>query len=154
MNFIIILCAKYLFIVIGLIAFIYWLKLTNKRKLEIITFGIITALVAFLLAKIGGAMFYNARPFVVNNIVPLLPHAADNGFPSDHTLFSAVIAVTMYSVSKKLGLILGVLSVIVGMSRVLALVHHPIDIVGSIVFAIIGGVVAYYLTPKIMRIRS
>lgn len=154
MNLIIILCAKYLFIVIGLIAIIYWLKLTNKRKLEVVTFGIITALVAFLLAKIGGAIFYNARPFVVDNVVPLFTHIADNGFPSDHTLFSAVIAVTMYSASKKLGLILGGLSVVVGMSRVLALVHHPIDIVGGLVFAMIGGVAAYYLTPKIMRIRS
>lgn len=153
MNLIIILCAKYLFIVIGLIAFIYWLKLTNKHKLEVVTFGIITALIAFLLAKVGGAMFYNARPFVVDNVVPLFPHIANNGFPSDHTLLSAVIAVTIYSVSKKLGLILGGLSVVVGMSRVLALVHHPIDIVGGLVFAMIGGVVAYYLTPKIIRIR-
>lgn len=152
MNLIVILGAEYLFIAIGIIAFIYWLRLTSKQKLKVAVFGIITIIIAFLLAKLGGAIFYNARPFVTDHVTSLFPHIADNGFPSDHTLFSAVIAVTICSVSKKLGLLLGGLAIIVGISRVLANIHHPIDIIGSLVFAMISGLIAYYLTPKIIKL--
>lgn len=151
MNPIIIFCAKYLFYIVAVIAFIYWLKLTKRQKIEVVIFGIVTIVVAFILAKLGGALFYNPRPFVSDHIVSLFPYIADNGFPSDHTLFSAAIAVTIYSVSKKWGLVLGVLAVVVGISRVLAHVHHPIDIVASLIFGMVAGLAAYFLTPKIIR---
>ena len=56
----------------------------------------------------------------------------------------------LLSVSRKWAVNLFVLTVIVGASRVLAGVHHPIDIVGSILFGALGGVVAIYITPKII----
>ena len=152
MSFIIILCAKYIFILIAVLAFIFWLRLPKKQKIEVIVFGMITAVSACLLAKLGGALFYNARPFVSDHVVPLFPHIADNGFPSSHTLLSAVIAVTIYAVSKKWGLVLGGLAVLVGLSRVLAYVHHPIDVIGSLVFAVLAGLIAYALTPRVLKL--
>ncbi len=151
MDQIIIFCAKYLFFIIAVLAFIYWLKLAKRQKIEIIIFGSVALVLAFIMAKLGGALFYNARPFVTDHVVALFPYVADNGFPSDHTLFSAVIAVTICSVSKKWGLVLGGLAVVVGISRVLAHVHHPADIIGSLVFAALAGLAAYFLTPKIIR---
>jgi undecaprenyl-diphosphatase len=151
MNQIVILCAKYLFIVVALLAFVYWLKLAKRQKIEVIIFGIITLAAAFVLAKLGGAVFYDARPFVSDHVASLFPYVADNGFPSDHTLFSAAIAVTIYSVSKRWGSILGGLAILVGISRVLAHVHHPIDIVGSLIFAVLAGLIAYAVTPRIMK---
>jgi undecaprenyl-diphosphatase len=152
MNFIITSCAKYLFVLVAVVAFIYWLRLTKRQKIEIVVFGLIAVVSAYLLAKLGGALFYNARPFVSDHIVSLFPYVADNGFPSDHTLFSAVIAVTVYTVSKKWGLLLGGLAILVGISRVLAHVHHPIDIIGSIIFAILAGLIAYVLTPRVLKL--
>lgn len=148
----IIACAKYLIIIVGLLAIFYWLRLPNKQKLQTLIFGIITGMVALILAKIGGSLFYDARPFVSDNVVPLFRYTADNGFPSDHTLLAACVAVTIFIVSKKWGIGFTVLVVIIGTSRVLAYVHHPIDIIGSIVFAAIGGVVAYFVTPKALRL--
>lgn len=152
MNQIIILCAKYLFVLVAVLAFVYWLKLAKKQKIEMIVFGLITVAVAYLLAKLGGALFYDARPFVSDHVASLFPYVADNGFPSDHTLFSGVIAITVYAMSKKWGLILGGLAILVGVSRVLAHVHHPIDIVGSIVFVVIAGLVAHALAPKVIKL--
>ena len=43
------------------------------------------------------------------------------------------------------------LAVIVGASRVIGHIHHAADIAGSIVFAIAGSLVAYYLTPRILK---
>ncbi len=146
---VVVLIAQDMLFVVGLIALIYWFRLDTQNKVKFLIFGIITGLVALLLAKVGGSLFYNARPFVSDNLVALMPHAADNGFPSDHTLLSAAIAVSVYYFSKKLGLVLFGLAIIIGVSRVLAHVHHPIDIIGSLIFAVIGGLVAYWLTPKI-----
>lgn len=117
-----------------------------------IIFGLITGIVAYGLATVGGLLFYNTRPFVVDHVTPLISHLANNGFPSDHTLLAASIAVMLFSVSKQLSLGFMFLAIIIGSSRVLAHVHHPIDILASIVFAIIGGLVAYFLAPKILSL--
>lgn len=154
MDTFIIFTAKYLYIVIGLIAAVYWLTLPNRQKIRVLAFGLIAATVGYALVKLGGMAFYDPRPFVTGHLAPLYPHAPDNGFPSDHTALTASIAVTIYFVSKKLGIGLMVLAVLVGVSRVMAHIHHPIDIIGSLIFALIGGVVAYYLTPKIITFIS
>jgi undecaprenyl-diphosphatase len=152
MNSLIILCAKDLIYLTILLAVIFLLVLPNKKKKNFIIFGVITGAVAYLLAKIGGAIFYNARPFVSEHVIPLIQHAANNGFPSDHTLIASAIAVTIFMVSKKWGVGFMILAIIIGSARVMAHVHHPIDIIGSIIFALLGGVVAYYLTPKIEKL--
>lgn len=150
MDSLIILAAKYLYIIIGLLAISYWLTLPKKLKKEVAVFGLIAAVITYALVKIGGTVFYDPRPFVTLHIMPLIPHIADNAFPSDHTALTAAIALAIYSVSRKFGLGLLALAVIVGISRILAHIHSPIDIIGSLVFAAIGGAVAYYLTPKVM----
>lgn len=76
--------------------------------------------------------------------------AADNGFPSDHTLLSSSIAVTIFSAHKKLGLVLFVLVLLDGLSRVIGHIHSLIDIIGSVVFTFVGASVAYWLTPKVV----
>ncbi len=150
MNLLIILCAKYLVFFVGLIALVYWLTLPKLQKIRIAVVGAVTAIVAFALTKIGGALFYDPRPFVTHHLTPLLPHAADNGFPSDHTVFAATIAVTIFFASKRLGMGLFALAAVVGVARILAHVHSPIDVLGSLVFAVAGGAAAYYLAPIVM----
>ena len=152
MNSIIILCAKDLIYLTALLGLVYWITLKTDQKRHFVIFGAITASAAFILAKIGGLLFYNARPFASEHLTPLIQHAASNGFPSSHTLLAAVIAVTIFAISKKWGIGFMVVAVIIGASRVAANIHHPVDIIGSIIFAVVGGVVAYYLTPKIQNL--
>lgn len=151
MHFIILFIAEYAIIVVGLIAAVYWLTLSKKNKIRFIIFGIIAGLVGLVLMKVGAAIFYDPRPFVSHNVIPIYPHANDNGFPSDHTALAAVIAVTVYAFSKRLGLTLFVFALAIGLARVLGYIHSPIDIVGSIVLAVSAALVAYYLTPKLME---
>ena len=40
---------------------------------------------AYGVPLVGGAAWVDPRPFVVDGRAPLVPHADDNGFPSDHT---------------------------------------------------------------------
>jgi undecaprenyl-diphosphatase len=150
MDMFIVFCAKYLIIVIGLLALGYWLTLPRKQKTEVLVMGAITGIVAFILAKTGSAIFTDPRPFVSDGVTPLFAYTADNGFPSDHTLLGMIVTMALLSVSRKWAVNLFVLTVIVGASRVLAGVHHPVDIVGSIIFGTLGGVVAVYVAPRII----
>ena len=152
MNFLIIICAKYLIFIVGILAFAYWLRVPRKQKIRLLVLGLLTGIIAIVLAKIGSSLFYDARPFVSDNVIPLFAYTADNGFPSDHTLLAASIAVAIFFVSKKWGIGFMLLAVIIGLSRVLANVHHPVDIIGSFFFTIIGGLVAYAITPKVLEL--
>jgi undecaprenyl-diphosphatase len=149
MHELLLIFAKYLIGIVGLIAFIYWLAVPRHEKVRLIIFGIIAGSATFALAKIGSALFYDPRPFVVHHVVPLYPHGADNGFPSDHTLLAAIIAITVWVSSKRLGIVLFVMALLIGLSRVIGNIHSPIDIVGSIFFALLGGVLASFLASKL-----
>lgn len=149
MHYIILFMAEYAIIVVCLVAAIYWLTLAKKDKLRLVIFGLVASLVGLALVKLGAAIFYDPRPFVTHNLIPVYSHINDNGFPSDHTVLAAVVALTIYSASKRLGGILFGLALAIGLARVLGNIHSPIDILGSLVFALLAGAVAYYLTPKL-----
>lgn len=151
MNNIIIFSAKYVVFIIPLVAFIYWLTLGKKQKIQLALYGIITLGITFILTRVGSAVYFDPRPFADGSVTALLPHAADNGFPSDHTALAASVAVAVFLANKKIGISLAVLAIIVGVARVAAHVHSPIDILGSMLFACIGGLIAYLVTPHILK---
>jgi PAP2 superfamily. len=59
-------------------------------------------------------------------------------------LSGTLTAVTFFF-SKKYGYLLLVLTVIIGVARVLAKVHTPLDIGAGWIFGIIGAVCSYYI---------
>lgn len=138
MNMLIILSAKYLYLVSILIAVAYFLKANKDIKKKIFLLALVSFPLSLILSKISSFFIKDPRPFVVEHIKPLIAHAADNGFPSDHTLLTMAIASVVFAYNKKLGAVLFVITFLVGAARVLAYVHHPLDIIGSIVIA--GGV--------------
>lgn len=151
MENLIIFGARYLTGVMIAIAVIYFLKQSRKRKIEMAVFAIITLPAIYLMAKIASALYFNPRPFVVENFIPLVEHANNNGFPSDHTLLSVAVAMVIFFYNKKLGGMLLFLALLVGIARVLAGVHHVLDIVGSFVIAIIVAFLFYkFILPKLL----
>ena len=142
--------AKYLVFIIVIIAGVYWLTLPKEQKVRMFVFGVITAVVAFALTRLGGAIYFDPRPFVDSAVTPIYPHAANNGFPSDHTALAFTAAATVFYMNKKFGLVLLFLASLVGASRVLGYIHSFTDILGSIVFVAIAYGLAYYFTPKIL----
>ena len=152
MHTIVILIAQYLLFVLILIAGVYWLVQDKSVKLKILIIGIVSSIIALILMKIGAALFYDPRPFVSSGVVPYFKHVADNGFPSDHTSLAAVLAVTMFFVSRKLGIALFVGAIVIGSARVIAHVHSPIDIIGGLMIGIISVHIGHVLY-KIWRNR-
>ncbi len=116
-------------------------------------FAVPALILTYLLGKIGSFLYFDARPFVVDHFIPLIMHAADNGFPSDHTLLAAGLAAVGMYWNKKLGIVLWALAALIAVARVYVGVHHPIDVIGSAVIALIAvaGWRAYMTAAKPMQ---
>jgi len=151
-NLIIIFGAKYLVFVILILATIYFFKQDNFNKKKIFIFSLISLPLIFIIAKIASHFYFNPRPFVVGNFTPLIPHAPDNGFPSDHTLLSSAVAMIIFYFNKKIGLLLLFLAILVGASRVLANIHHPLDIIGSLLIPILSTLLVNYFVVRYIKL--
>ncbi len=143
MDELILFCAKYLFAAIPLILlFVFWQISWEQRKLLILR-GILVLILALVLAKGGGALYFEPRPFVVQHTVPLIPHDADNGFPSDHTLLCFACAFLIIPFAPRaIGPAL-LIAATVGMARIASLLHTPFDIVASILMAALANFIAW-----------
>lgn len=147
---IIIFAAKYLFWIIIAVALTVFLFAEKTTKISFFWTATITLPLSFLAGRIASNLFYNPRPFVVERVLPLISHTANNGFPSDHTLFASTVAGIVFLYHKRLGLLLMALALMVGTARVLAKVHSPIDIISGATIAIL----AVYLATRINTLIS
>lgn len=154
MNFVIIFTAKYVFLLSIGIFFTYALYLWMKKRKAFFSFSVLSIFsfpLMYIAAKIAGHIIYNPRPFVVDHIKPLIAHAADNGFPSDHALLTATIASVAFAYSKKLSIVLFVIALLIGIARVAAHIHHAEDIIGSFVIAIIMTGISYLIKKRFLK---
>lgn len=147
MNLLIIFIAKYLYLLP--IAYLGFILIFSKFRKKIVKVSLLAFPIALTLTKLLGYITNDPRPFVVEHIQPLITHAADNGFPSDHTVLTMTIAVIIFSFNKRFGVVLAFISVIIGISRVLAKVHHPIDIIGGIGVAMVSVAFSWYILKKL-----
>ena len=134
---------------IVLTGIVFLLILPTQRRIIFVGRVIVALPVAFLLGRLASLFISNPRPFVVENIQPLIAHIPDNGFPSEHTLLVATISALVYTENKVLGVVLAILAVGVGISRVLANVHHSIDVVGSVGIAMGAVTLASYVVSLV-----
>lgn len=143
-------CAKYLIMLSLVFAAVSFLKLSKVEKRSILIFGAIALPIIYLTALIAGHFYNNPRPFVIEHFVPLIPHNDDNGFPSDHVLLASAIASVWIVYRRRIGLMLWVFACLIGIARVYVGVHHPIDIIGSV---IIAGFITWVLYVSVKRLK-
>lgn len=124
------------------------------RWREVIKVTGIILLTAFILSRLAGAIYFHPRPFVVANFTPLVPHPADNGFPSDHALLAAALAGSVWWFNRKAGLGLAALALLIGEGRILAGVHHLIDIIASFVLVFLIMIILYYSRLNSFHIKK
>lgn len=125
------------FLFIGLV--VLWV-IDGKIKREQVVHALFATLIATVISTLIKHFFPTLRPFMINGretdvfVVPL-----DGAFPSGHSAEAFALAVTVFMHDRKVGwwFLLG--ASLVGIARVMANVHYPIDIVGG---AFLGTIVA------------
>lgn len=153
MDIIFIFGANYLYLIALIIAAFFFLRLSWQEKKQIVLFGCIALPIMYLILLLVAHFYYDPRPFVVGHFTPLVPHDPDNGFPSDHTLLLSAVASLLYPFNKRGSYLLWLFTIVVGVSRVYVGIHHPIDVIGSMIIALIGSYVGYQIL-QIMKKRK
>lgn len=148
MDLLTIFLAAKLPIVIVVIALLAFLCADYKQKRGLVNVSVIILPLAFVMSRIANLLIENPRPFVDGHMSALIYHIPDNGFPSDHTLLAVTIGAIVYTQNKVIGSILIGLGILVGVGRVLAGVHHAIDITGSVIIAFVS---TYIISILILR---
>src|SRR3989344_9511621 len=65
----------------------------NKERRKHLTWTLAVALpLGYTLARLAGIFFAHNQPFAVEGLEPLVPHAVDNSFPSDHVLIGGIFS--------------------------------------------------------------
>jgi undecaprenyl-diphosphatase len=123
---------------------------TKNRQQFILTL-LLAGIAAAILTIVFSKMYYHPRPFVVNNIKPLIEHGNDNGFPSDHTVMAMTIAGAIFFYRRKYALVALILTIAVAAGRILAHVHSLIDILGGIVIGVMSAYIGYVLSRMILK---
>jgi undecaprenyl-diphosphatase len=153
-SFFIVAIAQYAILFIPLLVVAAFLQLDISQKKRLVLTLVIGSVVGLLLLKLASTLFYDPRPFMSSDVQPLFKHAADNGFPSDHTTLSALMAFIVLAFSRKIGIIMTILAVAIGSARVFAHVHSWIDILGGLLVAGLAAYVAITVQKAIISRKN
>lgn len=153
MQNIIIFLAQYLIFCIAFLGVVAWAFAPKQQKIAIAATAVIAIIVGLAMAKLVGHFYYHPRPFVVDGILPLVYHDASTSFPSEHALAAFIIAFTLLRYTYAWGVPLLICAILVGVGRVAAHVHWPLDIIGGVIFAAIAVLFAQYVVG-LLRARG
>ena len=127
----------YIFMAVTVIVFILGIKQKKCKYREIAFSTIFITIINMMINLIIRSIFHVDRPFIHNKVNLLVPHDAASSFPSNHATGTMSIALGLGKYNKTLEVIMTILSIIVGFSRVYVGDHYPADVIGAyvIVFA-------------------
>jgi undecaprenyl-diphosphatase len=152
------LVANYALYAVALGALLTWLRVPRPEKVPLAVAAVVAVLLVAVGVKVAGIVWTDPRPFVVDHTAPLIPHPADNGFPSDHTALATAVAAVVLLWHRRAGALLLALAVLLGAARVGAHVHHWPDIIAGfaigIVCAALARLVAQWAVPRFSRARA
>lgn len=151
MDGLIVFCAQYLIVAVVAMLVYVWVKQKGKSSKEMLVTGVLAGAIALVLSQIAAALFYNPRPFVGGQVVPLFAHGSDNGFPSDHAWFTMTLTAVIFYYNRRIFYVSLLATIAIGVARVAAHVHSPIDIVAGFLVGIIGAWLGYLATKQLFN---
>lgn len=142
--------AEYVPYIIALLFIIALLLQPDTRRcLYIIFVSVLSVILASGIIRTAlNYFFYRPRPFVAYNITPLISHEATASFPSGHATFFFTLATVIFLyMSRRWGVWAYVVAALIGLARVYAGVHYPLDIVGGAVIGVLSPFLIRMILP-------
>jgi undecaprenyl-diphosphatase len=154
MDTVIIFCAKYLLFAIAIALCAYWLLSPRANRTELALAAVAALALTYAMARLAGLFFHHQQPFAQFDYAPLIPHAVDNSFPSDHSAIAGAMAGIASLYNRGLGILLWVLAVAVAAGRVLSGLHYPVDAVTGLVLGGLSAAAAYWCVHLYFSART
>ena len=102
--------------------------------------------VSFAVLTIVRKIINAPRPYEKFGVPPVIPKdTKGKSFPSRHVFSVFMIAVTVFYSHPEVGVLLGIIGIGLGITRVCAGVHEPRDVIAGAISGILCGIVGYYL---------
>jgi undecaprenyl-diphosphatase len=112
------------------------------QKWKEIVLIFLSGTLAWLVSYILKFLFHMSRPYdLFPKVIPLFSETGYS-FPSGHATFFMALAFALFFNHKKVGYIFIVFAFLIGICRIIAGVHFPIDILGGF---ILGYAIAFFL---------
>ena len=151
-NEIIVVIAQYLLYVLVVIAAGVWLTRDRTGKVTLAAEAVVGLALVGIGMFLAGHLHTDPRPFVHDpHSAPLFPHAPDNGFPSDHSLAGALLAVLVARWKRWWGVVVAAGAVAIDWARVAAHVHHAQDVVAGAFIGLAAGALAVWIVHVVLR---
>ncbi len=107
-----------------------------------------SSFLAYFFSVLLKNFFHTARPFLILPDVQALFLENSHAFPSGHTAFFSALAFALFFINKKVGYVFIGFALIIGIARIMAGVHFPIDILGGFVLGTGVSYLVAYFTRK------
>lgn len=140
----------YILVVVSFLSLWFW-KIGRLEKIK--AFFVATVSVVLLhTAVIPLIRFFYPypRPFVTLSGVLQLLSETSLSFPSAHATFFFALSTVIYFNNVKLGRVFFALSLIMGLARVVAGVHYPLDIIGGAFIGVCVGFIVHTTVDKLL----
>lgn len=123
------------FVFIGIYTF-------SKHKIKDFSNLFFAFIVGFLLARFSGLFYQHLQPFVEQGFKPIIYHAPDNSFPSDHAVIAGVFGYFLYAINKSWGSVALIFAILIAWGRVLGGVHYPIDVIAGLAIGFLAVIIS------------
>ena len=143
--------SQYYVFVVGLffLITIYKLPKSKKERIKILLFTIgITGVTRFGIMEAIHLFDQRLRPFIELS-APHLFVVNAYSFPSGHTTFIFALATVAWYYHQKASYFIFVSGFIIGIARIMAGVHYPLDILGGIIVGIVSAYVLVLIAQKL-----
>jgi membrane-associated phospholipid phosphatase len=130
-----------------LVPYLWW-----RGKKEMALHGFLAGMVSWFGAELIKELYYFPRPYLTNGHQPVAVHVpTDGSFPSGHTAAAFGLAVSLWLHDGRWGWAALTVGLAIGIARVAAQIHYPIDILGG---AVLGTVVAVVIDKLHIRMTA
>lgn len=133
-----------------LLALVFFAQYPRRTKWELLSVAAISSIIARVgVTELIRYFYHRPRPFTALDTPSLFTDTAWS-FPSGHATFFFAIATAVYLYNKKWGIAFFTATILLTVSRVIAGVHYPSDILGGAVIGIAVAYVTFYLVRRII----
>lgn len=147
--------AEYVIFIIALCTIIFILKKTKEEELMAVTAFLGVIIGRVIVTPLVRFFFFRPRPFLDGGVLQLIPKdPAEASFPSGHAVIMFALAFAVFHKHKGWGSLMFAFAFISALSRVVAGVHYPADILAGIVIGFLAYLIAKWIINYLQKSQS